>query len=456
MTMRGRGDEAVSVIIGAILLTAILVGVMVTVRLSYVPVWAKEQEVAHMHDVATGMASLRASLDPQVVGGPAAAHVLALRPDDRPLVPGFPALDGLVFTPADAGFRVVMTSFIVTADPREVPPLAAFEETWMPLPDDPIVADDVQHFRLRLDRVGDPCDDTAREVEVVARDANGDWAGNFTFSQEKAPPDCHLLVRVTNATDDVVYGNPVSFHLSEPLSPYWVDVLDPEFQFDRLLAMAPKPVTLQVGTAGLSADMSMVYVTTDPTTGETELTGGVVPVVSIDQTYEGGTLVYSGVSQHFVDMDYVLENGVLMLAQEEGWTTVVAPHLAAHRDPDRLFVSVDVPSLVGESGAIAGTDTATVKLTPAGRREVQGLAPGLTLEATSREPDAWATSWRDALAAVDGLTEASSDALTDGNFRVSTGDTWTRLALAGPHPEPDIFDLFVTVRQADIGVELNG
>lgn len=443
---RPAGDSAVSTVVGAILVAAILFALVVGVRVAYMPVWEERAEAAHMETVAHELGALRADLDRQAAGtlDVPLAHPLTLgRPDTNPLLPTG-ATHQLRFVPHTSWFNLSASGMTVATEDG-VSRVGA-NESWNPVAGNLSIPGVVSldHFRVRLLSVS--AADAGDSFVLTLVNGSGGYRGDINLSVRSTGATYAFHVTARDAAGATLVDQPLAAGL-DAASDRWVDMLGPDTGLRQLLAAAQGPLELRLQSHGLDARYAASFVQ-DTGGSRTRAGGGGLEVSSWTSTHQGGTLVYRGLNTRFVDQEYRLENGALGLHQGEGAIFDVGPTFEATRAGDVLRIDLLLPTLRGEAASVGGSSLATLRTTTTSTYHVEGSAPDLTLRVQSATPALWADHWNATLAAVPGLSAGV-------HYTVSTGAGSATLTVLGLDPAGATRDIELHLRQADVRVEVD-
>lgn len=454
---RDRHDQAVSAVIGAILLAGIVLTMLVTVRTQYVPVWQQDDEADHMQTVREQFVGLKSELDRQVGNrtGVTVATPFSLGVEKRSPFSMAPPVTshGFTFNDDGYGFELFAPRLLVLVN-NGTDTAAGLDENWVSTQANPTVSSvsQVQSFRLRIDEVGAGHDTDWTYVRI--RDADGVMVGNLTVYQSSDPPDSSVVVKVcrTGATpcrpSDVLYDQGTGFHQSNNVANYIVDLMDPEYRFNKLLAAAKVPLQVEMAQQGWNAMYAITYV---------PLGGGAVigqsnPGYQVFENYtaafEGGVLTLRNQAERFPAQDFVYEGGAFVLRQGDAAVFASPPPFSVARSGNALRVNLGVPSLVGGNASLGQTSTATVVTGVVNSTILEGQAPRLRMNVTSDHPQLWAGFWREAMADA---------ALDEGShFTITVNGALATLDLYGLIADPANlqYDLALSFQHADIHVTL--
>lgn len=441
-TRRGlrRDDAAVSSVIGAILVTGLLVISLITVRTVYVPVWKEQAERAEMDLVATQLGQIKADLDRHVgnrnASAVAATLLLGQQRTGLFMDQGLP--NQVSFEPGGKGVGIHANRMRILVQNGSA--TASVNESWEDVPGSDTITNvsRVHHLRLRIDCVGG-CESTGDNIVISITDADGNFAGDFRVQQTSDPPDNFLNIRTRDADGDVLVDQPTAFFGTTSVSPFWVWANDPTWRFDQVLAAAKKPMTLTVTENGLEGDIAITY-TEEDADGNQVLVGGGGPVEEpFRRAFPGGALTYRSLNSQFVNQDWVLENGALVLDQSGSAVLRVPPHMQGALVGNRTSLTFLLPSLQGAATATAGQGSVSVTTTAGSRFDVQGEVPRFSVNVTTDYPALWARHWNDTMEAA-GLSDVAPS-----HFNVTTGSTWANVTVFGTTTDPASTDYDITV-----------
>lgn len=441
MTRFRKDEDAVSTVIGALLVVALAATLFAHVQLEHVPVWEARAEERHGDAVQARLADLRASLVSGDGTSAEAGVAIPLRPASGIMGPGNPTSDRVSFDQG-VSFSLNLSRFVdPNATSTETP--STWSEDWVQGSDPIEDVEEVYNFRLRIEEVGG---NSPGHVRVVAKDASDRYVGNFTVRQEPDPPQSHVFIETTDGNEVVHYDNPVALHLNKKISPYWVDVMDSEYRYDGILANAAKPLTFEIQENVLRAEYTISYSETTAT-GETKVVGGTGEPVDVDILHAGGRIEHQVERSHLVRQQWVLEHGALILRQPDGAMFQVPPRLDLRERAGVFHLSGVLPMLEGETTGIGGAPSAQLDARPIAGQVWHGMTARLVLNITTAFPGLWT----DFLARE--LHEAGAPA---ANHTLTSGTDWVRLEVGGPSADPFAPDLSVSLRVPRYQLHLGG
>lgn len=438
-----RDDEAVAVVVGAIMLVGILALGVASWRLGWVPVLAEEREVDHSAGVVRELGDLATTVARQVRGQGAAtaAQALTLGVPGREF-PSMPAVGhSIAFESGERPLELHAASLLVVEDNggRVLGP----QETFIPIGASTTVTaiGPVKNLRLRVTEVSDL--NNGHNVTLVARDADGRRVASLVIRVEQDPPDFYIVKETKDAAGVIVTRTTETYFQQTDLAPYWVDALDQQQRFGLFLAGAKLPLSLTMTTNGLPTSYAMTY---DTVTDDGSLPGSNAgrPVTPFARTYTSDSVRYRAPYPDFVDQSYVLEHGSLLRFQGDDAVFLVQPSVAVRMQGGTVAISVTAPSVRAATSGASGVATVSVRTSVANVTHLAGWSSNLSLVIPSAAPGAWVDNLRDAFEGAGVPSTAYTLAAGDGRVRLDIRGMKTTA-------EPDVF---LTLDRAVVHMEV--
>lgn len=479
MTCRPRqltrgDDEGVSVVIGAILLTAIILGSIVMVQLTYVPVWEQNNEAKQAVAAMDSMAKLNGNIATSLQNGTRttlSSSVDLQRESNNPMA-GSTFPQRLVFTPGDhqqAGFSLAARNLLQQSVNGTT--FAGVNESWNAVSGTQLIEDatDVLNFRLNITDA-DPDDGDRLVVKII--DAQGKDAGTLTAYFEEDHPDLNLHVRVRAPTKPPtsLYDNRIlSIHQVNWAPGYYIDLLNSEYRFDRLLDAARAPFDVQLVEDPTEGEFTVTY-QKDESGGSVIVGGGGVAVQDYSRDLRSGTLTYESDNVHYPSQDIVLENGAIILSQRDGNVFRVNPPVTVADVGGTTKMTINLPVLTGDATTFTGSPSAVVQTIATKSEQLTGVAGTLNLTIPTQFPGLWADHLEKKFTAagLDPVLKEPNAPTCDlkddpGCYEVhifedQAGDRVV-LSIAGENghgagPDNPIYDVSVTLITAHVNVEV--
>lgn len=417
---KGRNDEAISVIVGAVMLLAILVAALIAFRLTYVPVAGERAEHEHMKEVSKAMGSLNAEIldGAQAESGALFPTGIPMTADYPPLVPGPPPGGTLEFVPEERNLTVQANELVMFT--RNGQPLAG--DDWAPVTGSETRSNIEEALMLQVKLlISDPgAMGPGDGFEVRIEDAQGESAGRLEVRESASDAvDLHVYdPQGARVYFERVYDDVTNDFQNE----HRFDLLASTYGFQALVHQAPAPFSFTFEETGpLNIEYAIVY--REDAGGITRLTGHGDNMGPYEETYPTGTLSYATAYQFFVRQSFVLDHGGLITEQLDGSVFTVEPPLSVDATSQLATVHLLAPSVTGDAFSISGGDRAEVQTAPQGTQRFHASVDQLTLTFTTAFPDEW-----------DGfLTETFQQAGLDGTaYDVTTSTSRVQATLHGP------------------------
>jgi hypothetical protein len=452
--------DAVSVIIGALLLLGLVVAAMVTVRVSYQPQWDADAEADASRTVERQMLAIKAAND-RLVENQAAGT-----PTTLPLSLGrerssfFSTTGGVAntveFLATENPIRIQTDELLILQ--QNTTSFIGLDEQWQTITGSSVDdIQEVQSLRLRLQSVDSRNDGDA--VVLTLRDQAGLQTGQLRVYVGTHPSGFNINIEVTDATGQELFDQGIGFFGQDPQTPFWVDVLHPDYRFDKLIAASDKPAELflalaNVGSGANNRDLSAEFAITyreASETGEVVVGGGGLRILNFDQSYSGGSLTYFSKNSRFPDQEFSLDNGALVLSQPGGKVFRAPPNVNIVQVGQTTAISLNIPSLAGEGRAISASHTIGVQSTPLAPVTLIGLARDLNFTIGTDHPELWVPYLAEQLQDAN-LTAGANPG--EGEYWIGTGNGTVLLQLYGTSPDPDELDVQVSFKQSTITTRL--
>lgn len=458
-----RSDLAVSTVVGALLVLAVIVAGVSLYQLTIVPTLAEEAEAHHADTIARDMADLDAAILTQLQSGsqsPRSTPVSLAR--EAPVLGPGPGESGSLSFNDRAGSTTISSPNLTVHTRDGEPLLGASGGEWQIVESGETIDEINGVIGLRI-KITDasPSDDDRLRIE--ATDANGDYSGDLEVIVDINPPDLDLIVQTREppAPGTVIFHNHIiSIHRERWDSNFWVDAMLPLYWFNLVLADADKPSTLTFQDDGLDAEYKVSY-RKQEAEGLTTVVGAGQPIPDYENTFGGGSIAYETQNEYYPDQTLTIDHGALLREQADGSAFVIDPPFQAKASAEVVQVDLDIAALQGEADTASGTGMATVTTRTSATSSFEAAMGELNITWTSSNPETWRLFLEDELGDA-GLTSTNCPPTSPDSacqFEVTTTDDDVHLALHGPHavdadPSQPEQDVFLHLRRADIDTEV--
>lgn len=456
---RFLSDDAVSSVLGGVLVFGLVVSFLIVVRVDYVPIWEEDREAGIASQARADLAAIKAESErqadnrttdavslPIILGEDVAARMFA--------PPSVPA--ALTLEPGTA--RVHLETPELLLYERNGQGLGTIDEDFRAIGSSVILEDAVafEHLRIKInnpkDEVGPTVDDPIITLTVLRQDGifQGDATIRLTSANDDDPNSVgfKLSVTIRGPTSLTIYEGGTNFHASEDPSVVFVDLLDPALHFRDVLQAAQNPMDVVISESGIAAQYATVYYFSSGS--EAVLTGESGLLVSdFVADYVGGTLRHETNPTHFLAQRQVVENGALILEQGGLRTMRGDPAFSVDIVADVTFIKWTLPSLVGQADSVTEDGTTLVTLDGVESSSFTGAAARFIIQVDSDFPEAWSaffTEVMDGAGLDDGL----------GEYSVDVVDQTVTLSVWGitSAPSSSVRDVQLEMRQGAVEVDI--
>ncbi len=173
-------------------------------------------------------------------------------------------------------------------------------------------------------------------------------------------------------------------------------------------------------------------------------------VPDYNATLGGGALHLDSSNSFFVDQDYYLENGAVILVQDGEAAMRIPPDLTIEAGNTLSRVSLTIPALTGDSNSVSQRGTASLSTHTRSATQILGTAPAFNYTVSTQFPSVWSAFF--IRAAEDGGLSSAA-----GEFAVSSTADSATIWIYGSTTSPSSTDPDLSLRlsHADIRVSLH-
>lgn len=394
-----KDEHAVSAVVSAVLLFALFSTAFLVWSVSTLPDWVGDREHNHARATSSGFSRLGAELDALSIGQDASLNV-DLAPSRVPLLQiaqasGSLAVEpGFRFTAAFTGEEAFMIGSGMVADAEN------------PMPSATAVA---SIRALQLEYVGPGTAQNGFGEITAFRDADGDGVLDDDESMAQArigkrsgqdavlcgQSEAYLELRTgTRGSPELIATHALACNPSNSAT-FSVNLMSADYRFAGLLGRLGDEfaITTRDVDAG-TPRLAMVWTGTD---GATRAAGTGV-VLDMDLDLEGDRIVFGASYQEYPQSAITFEGGGVINTQAAGSAFAQAPVFAAVKAGGEGHLRWRLVDLSG-SGAVTGTDAATLRLTKTSVTEFVvkfDAAGGASFGLDTSTPGAWQQLWTDA------------------------------------------------------------
>lgn len=391
---RRPDQHGVSSVIGAILITAIVFSMVVTVRVSFVPVWEKNSEGVYLVGAEKQLAVIKAEHDRQLDNSSAATVVnpITLAQERVGIFSsGGPSQHAIEFNAS--GHATTLQSNKILILSNNGTSIAGLNPEWIPIGGAETIVDvgALQNLRIRITPMTIDFAQENQSVNLTVTDVNGDLLGWFSVTGYLQPSEYVITYATYQAPAIRIAEFYEGLHRQTEFPNYYIDVLDSVLLFDDILASGDGPYRLELThTPEIDAEYTIAYA--EQTAGGSVLVGSAgVTRSPYLATYNSGSLVFHGQTSHHVDQTFVLENGALIVEQTDGAAFKIQPSLFVSTTSGIVHVQLTIPSLAGEASFLSGVSNAKIRSEVLSRSVISAMVPRLEYTVSTHYPELWQT-----------------------------------------------------------------
>ncbi len=434
-------DRGVSTVLGAVLVSALVVMVLVTVRVNFVPQWDEADDAEQIQVTSGAMAQLRSALDRQLDDPTASAVTVPIQ------LSGTSTPTGFFSAPrqsADLNFRGAHSEAVNMTAPNTIiraanqGSLAGINEQWIDAGSGAVNnVNEVNHLRLRITNPFDESNDDG--ITLTITDADGNFAGSLRFYVAKDGSSVTMNSAIKNADNVLLFDSGESAHHNVNPPYAWLNALDPNLFFDQVLSAAKKPMTLTLSEQGLVGDYAMTYVESTPGGPATVGQSGVA-VANYVNAIAAGRLEVTVKPSELPEQILVYEHGAVFRIQHDGQAVYIPPNIRFLDTNNGPFLELDLPMLSGAAASRTGGAVPAQFVTES-RVPIQAVADTFTITIATAYPELWERIFANA---------ATNGGVPSGHFSIVKTSSSVIFTIVGPSATPADYDVSVKIRQASI------
>lgn len=440
--MKWRNDEGVSTVLGAILVAALMVMVLVMVRVNFVPQWDEQADAQQLSEIEDQLAVFRGVLDQQLQTPPDTpiSVPIDLAAGDRgvglfasPTLPSTLNFEGST----DGAMELSADSILIRKQTSVA--LAAVNEQWSDVFTNGTIEDvlEVSHLRLRLT---DPeSGDNGDGITLTIKDSNGQFAGSLRYYVEHIASSYATNAEVKNAAGTTIFDGGEAAHHQVSPTYSWLDAMDQSLFFNQVLAAADGPLTLELAQVGLTGDYAITYVQETPG-GPVTVGNSGLQIDDYSTTLSAGSLNVAWRPARLPEQTLVYEHGAVFRVQDDGAGLFIPPAVSFVAAGPTTHFGMGLPMLTGEANSRTG-GSVPIQIQATSSITIDGQANNFTIRLETIYPNLWRTAFENA---------ATDGGVPESQYTLTTDATSVTLAIDGPSLDANTYDLSVGLRQASI------
>jgi len=302
-------DDAVSIVVSAILLLGLLVSCIAFINVYYVPVWIADDEARHMRDVFVDFSAIPGCIDDLVLAnetGSVSKQRIQLGGGDIPIISSGMSWGTLGVVPSEANFTVKADVWVETISENSPPPVS------------------LNCSGTNLTNISGI---SSFYIDVRGIKKPGEWVVvNFTNQSEKGRVE--IYVKNQNKLQITTWGRNGDKIVDEMLindaivdgSLYRVDILNPCYGFSKVLSDASTPYSLTIAnTTDIHGTYTIEYEGYNKT---------IKHYTGTDVITSNGTLMYESMNRYFLNQKFIYQNGAVFLCQPPNVSMRIAPDIS--------------------------------------------------------------------------------------------------------------------------------
>lgn len=329
-----KNEYAVSSVVSAILLLAVLTTFLAAINSYYIPSLVADHEIHHMQDVRNSFMEIAASASP---GSSKERVLIPLGDGGMPFISSLSSSGTLTVSPKKGEIEVNMTG----ANPVEYQELD-YNDT-----SNSLYIHSLSHLILKIEDSTQP--------------------GNY---YAKIGTDT-MTVSVNSASVQVD-GETV---LNNPPKSLCLDLLNPSYGFNKVVANQSSQFNLSLSgmTDANYFDVGYTILLDD---------------INVDPIYSQGQICYKSGNNQWIDQDYIFENGAVILEQGSNSTIRSQPFFKI--DNDKKNLEMCLFNITGEQDSIGGNGAVVVNVFGTEGKEYEYRNVGTTtIKITTNYTEAW-------------------------------------------------------------------
>lgn len=440
-----RDDEAVSTVLGAILVAALVVMVLVMIRINFVPQWDEQTDAEHVGELEDQMAVLRAALDQQLET-PSPTQITVpfdLTSAGRAGMFASPTLPSSLEFQGSVDGVVQLSADEILVRQETNTQLEAVNEQWSSVLSNGTITDvlDVSHLRLRLT---DPeSGDHGDGITLTIKDVNDQFAGSLRYYVEHVASSYFVNAEVKNAAGTTIFdGGEAAHHQVAP--PYvWLDALDESVFFDQVIAAASEPLSLELAQTGLTGHYAITYEQDTPGGPVTVGNSGLL-IEDYTTSLPAGPLQVSWNPAQLPAQTLVLEHGAVFRVQDDGAGIVIPPAVTFTNSTGGTGFTLGLPLMTGSGDSRTG-GSVPVGIAVDSSINLDGQANNFTITLQTGFPTLWRQAYENA---------ASRGDVPSEYYTITNDAQSITMHIEGTSSDPAVYDVSINIRQASITTTL--
>lgn len=350
-----KSNSAVSTVVGAILILAVIITIISVVNAYFIPSWKTELEINHLSEVQQNFLKLQSVINAHVLIDTNAktSIQIILGGGDLPILSSVRS-GGTIMVKPDAGYINITVINATIIEPR----------MGIPSINDNITS--VSSLILRIDN-------TTTEKMYTAC-INGDFNKSINVSIENVNISTKTSdIRVITREDDKKFNEVIDTVNSNNF--YSLDLLNPIYGFDNVLENVTPPFNLKI-TDG------KYYIRYEE----------MVIIERLNSSIRTGVIKYSSTNNFWIDQSFIYENDAVIMDQNGVQIMKSNPSFIYDNATGTLSIhAISIATIDNESKFISGNGVQEIQVYKIkGERALNILdVEGVTIEIVTAYPNVW-------------------------------------------------------------------
>ncbi|RZN33978.1 MAG: hypothetical protein EF813_10445 [Methanosarcinales archaeon] len=323
-------NTAISTVVSFILIIGLLVTVIAFVKVQYVPLWTEDAEARHAREVFIDFSAIPGNIDNLVLANGSitmSQQRIKLGSSGTPIVAPGMSYGTLGIVPEDGSFTV--TAAVRNVDISRNTTAGNLTKGCVNITN----VSSVSSFYIYIGvfkHNGESLSDGSLYIDIMHQ---GNRSGRAEITTTN---DTHLNISVRNSDNfNVIDDLHINADGSDILN-YTIDLLNPRYGFCKVLGDADVPYNLTI-TNSTSLNGSHIYY--------------IISYNEYNRTMEqytkttNGTIIYESMNRHFINQQFIYQNGAVFLCQPPSVSMRVAPGITIDNVKNYTRVMIPMVSL---------------------------------------------------------------------------------------------------------------
>ncbi|MEA1907701.1 MAG: hypothetical protein U9N43_01525 [Euryarchaeota archaeon] len=324
-------NNAISTVVGAILILGLVVSCIAFVEVHYVPSWGADDEARHLRDVFVDFSTVPSRIDTLVLANDTdtvSKQRIKLGIGDMPFMAPGKSWGAIGAVPREGNFRVEANNVWMVNTTRNGTLLHTFTDEGLNI----INVSSISVFDINILEMA------SNSWIYINLTKHGNQSGGAGINYTANKLTITTWGDDDKITDEVAINKYINLTL--PVQEYSIDLLNPCYGFSKVLSDTEIPYNLTITN---STDVDGWYYT-----DYYNLTRKDYSITS------NGTLVYKSMNRYFIDQKFIYQNGAVFLCQPPDASMRITPGITIENMTDNKSARMTIPmvTVVASEGRI--------------------------------------------------------------------------------------------------------